>query len=90
MNEDKNSTIARRARRLMSFLVAVPVAVAAGFVAVVFLDGILPRSKPWGLWSVILCAFAAAISAGVACMRAIGTAPPTPASEQPQQPFDSD
>jgi hypothetical protein len=90
MNRDKSNTIARAARRLLSILVAIPVAIAAGFAAVVFLDAILPRSKPWGLLTVILSAFAVAASAGVACMRAIGPSRPTPSSEQPQRPLDAD
>ena len=90
MNTDKNNALARTARRLLGILIAIPVAVAAGFVTVVFLDAILPRSKPWGLWTVILGAFAAAASAGVACMHAFGTSSQTPPSEEPQRPLDAD
>lgn len=83
MSTDKNNALARTVRRLLGSIIAIPVAVAAGFVTVVFLDGILPRSKPWGLWAVILGALAAAASAGVACMRAFGTPSQTPPSEEP-------
>jgi hypothetical protein len=65
---DNVNTAGRVGRRL----VAIPVAVVAGIVAVFALDSILHHAKGWQMPTIFLGAFFVAAGAGVACIRFVG------------------
>jgi F0F1-type ATP synthase assembly protein I len=79
---DKRNIVAHACQRILSILVAIPMAVVAGFATVCVLDAILPRSKPWGVLTMFLITFIAAAYAGIVCMRAIGPSRPMAHSEE--------
>ena len=72
MSNDPQSTIQRAGQRLLGIVIAIPVAVLAGLVAVFLMDAVLPHGKGWQLPTIFLGAFILAGVAGVACMRTIG------------------
>ena len=66
------TSVSRALRRILSIVVATPVAVASGVGTVELLDALLPHSMPWQGPAALGAAFAAAILAGVSIMRAVG------------------
>ena len=72
MSKNTQRSIRLAGQRLLSIVIAMPVAVLAGLAAVFLLDTILPHGKGWQLPAIFLGAFISAGVAGVACLRAIG------------------
>ncbi|MEZ6116680.1 MAG: hypothetical protein R3C28_08915 [Pirellulaceae bacterium] len=66
MSNDTQSPIQRTGQRLLSIVIAIPVAVLAGLFAVFLLDLILPHGKGWQLPTIFIGAFISAGVAGVA------------------------
>lgn len=75
MSNDPHRTIRRAGQRLLGIVIAIPVAVLAGFVTVFLMDAVLPHGKGWQLPTIFIGAFISAGIAGVVCMRAIGPRP---------------
>jgi len=67
---------------VVSILLAIPIGVAAGFIAVVLLSGLLPGKMTIPL--VFLAGFICAAVVGVACMRALTSRNPQPGSSLAQ------